>query len=108
MNRFEVLLGNKDVKKVKELRLTRFYNLTMIRTNMDEAFERIKRKKQLATVIHEVPQSKLKMKTLEILEKTCEDLKRKIELDLPIDQDDVDFAVKLDHIDTPARQGTFH
>ena len=97
------LFEPEEAKKIKELRLARLCNLSRIRADMELTVYRIQKKKQLEELGQRVSATTLRSKILEILDLSYRDLKDKIEKDLPIDQEDLDFAVKLKQIKSPVQ-----
>jgi len=95
------ILREKDTQIIKELRFVRYQNLLLIRNNVERVFGMIKKKREIKSVLKSIPTDVLKSKTAELLDDTCLKLKHKIEADLPIDQDDIDFAYKTKRLKTP-------
>ena len=96
-----MIFKDKETKIIKELRFVRYQNLLLIRNNVERVFGIIKKKREMQSVIKSIPTDVLKSKTAELLDETCINLKHKIEADLPIDQDDIDFAYKTKRLKTP-------
>jgi hypothetical protein len=92
---YENLLSDNVIEELKVIRTQRLNNLQQIINQMDYICQNLKRKKSMQDIVKSTPESIIKRKSKEILIQTMMKLNEKVERNLPIDDEDVDFALKI-------------